>query len=315
MRKVATVILCFMSLVLAAQQDLMMTQFAYNKQFYNPSFAGFNKKFTATFLLRDQWMGLEGAPKTQNISFEFPIKNKNLALGLNIVNESIGIQKRLNIQSNYKYAVKLENAVLNLGIGLSFRNFQNDFTDQRLNPIDGFNVDPSISPQKYSANLFNVGAGAVYEKDKFYLGLSAPRLMKNRLSDIEENMFSKEESHWYMILGNFFKLSHLWDFNPEILVKYQSAAPLDIDLHGEFLYNENLMLGFNYRTGGAGNSGGESLAFIAGFQFEKSLLVGAAYDLGISEFRNTHSGSIELFVRYRKSDGSSFEKIVNPRHF
>lgn len=300
---------------LCSQQELTLTQFSYNKQNYNPAFVAEENIFQATMIFRDQWAGLEGAPNTQILGLEFPITKLKIGLGLNFSQESIGIQKRTNLQSNYRYRIKMNKAILQFGMSISFRNYVNDFTDDRLNAIDGFDLDNAIQRERLTQGSFNVGAGIKYEIDGYYIGFSLPRLIKNQISPSDIRM-NTEEYHAYFLIGRRISLTELWSLSPELLVKYNANSPIEFDLHAETMYNDQFLLGLNYRAGGGKGSFAESIALVAGVQVSGSALFGLAYDIGTSQFRDVHNGSFEFFIRYRNNQKKKlFEEIINPRYF
>lgn len=59
-----------------AQQDAMYSQYMFNTLAINPAYAGSRDITSATALYRDQWVGIEGAPKTATFTIDFPIEAK-----------------------------------------------------------------------------------------------------------------------------------------------------------------------------------------------------------------------------------------------
>ncbi|HCQ76363.1 MAG TPA: hypothetical protein DIV44_06090, partial [Leeuwenhoekiella sp.] len=73
-----------------AQQDPQYTQYMYNPLVINPAYAG-NRGVTSILLLhRSQWVGLDGAPSTQNLSVHSPIGLGKVGLGFSLVNDVLG---------------------------------------------------------------------------------------------------------------------------------------------------------------------------------------------------------------------------------
>jgi hypothetical protein len=50
---------------------------------------------------RSQWVGIEGSPQTQSFSAHAPLKNKNVGLGLSIINDKIGPSDELYMNGNF----------------------------------------------------------------------------------------------------------------------------------------------------------------------------------------------------------------------
>ena len=73
-----------------AQQDPQYTQYMYNTMSVNPAYAGSRGQLSIAALYRSQWVGLDGAPKTQTLNLHSPIRNSKLGYGISIVNDNIG---------------------------------------------------------------------------------------------------------------------------------------------------------------------------------------------------------------------------------
>src|SRR6186713_2215714 len=73
-----------------AQQRPQFTQFMYNNLAINPAYAGADEVLSLTFVNRNQWSGIENAPSTQSFAAHTLIKNKNIGIGLTILNDKIG---------------------------------------------------------------------------------------------------------------------------------------------------------------------------------------------------------------------------------
>ena len=77
-----TALLLFLtSINVNAQQSPHYTQYMYNMNVINPAYAGSKDNMAGSFMYRQQWVGLEGAPKTATFSIHSPV-GKNVGLGL-----------------------------------------------------------------------------------------------------------------------------------------------------------------------------------------------------------------------------------------
>src|SRR5690606_33440650 len=90
MKKLYIAIITFMVFlkapVLMAQQEIQFTQYIFNTLSVNPAYAGYKEQWFAQMALRNQWVGLEGAPKTGQFSIDgilSPI-SRNVGLGLQV---------------------------------------------------------------------------------------------------------------------------------------------------------------------------------------------------------------------------------------
>ena len=85
-----TTIFTFTALLTFAQQERQNTQFMQYKLGYNPAYAGSQATPCLTAIYRQQWIGLDGAPETQILSFNMPILNQRIGIGANLERNAIG---------------------------------------------------------------------------------------------------------------------------------------------------------------------------------------------------------------------------------
>jgi len=87
---------------LKAQQEPMYSQYMFNMLQVNPAYAGNRAVDNITAVYRNQWMGINGAPKTGTISWDRRQEDSNIGYGLQIYNDRLGIEKTTGIQAFYK---------------------------------------------------------------------------------------------------------------------------------------------------------------------------------------------------------------------
>lgn len=301
------------TLFVQGQQDAQFTQYMYNTININPAYAGSRGAMSVFGLYRTQWVGLDGAPQTGTFSINTPIEGTNIGLGLGIINDRIGPSDETNIAADISYTVKTsEDWKLSFGLKASANLLTVDFnkvsqfggsgSDQNLR----FNIDSRFSP--------NIGAGLYWYSDKSYIGLSIPNFLETSHFDRGATTSSgpatsftaKERMNLYVILGQVFDLSEDVKFKPALLSKIVSGAPLQVDLSGNFIFNEKLVLGAAYRWSAA-------VSLMAGFQVNDSWYIGYGYDLETTRLANFNSGSHEIFLRYELF--KNYDRIISPRFF
>lgn len=315
MIRIVLFILCLTCTCLTAQQDNQYTQFGYTPMYYNPGYAGIDEQLSLIARHRTQWTGLQGSPTGQSLLVNFPSVIDVLGFGLSINRNTIGISEKNDITGMYAYKLKIDKASVSLGLQLSMRQFINDFTREELIPIDGFEIDPSIAREKYTNNIFNVGAGLYAKAPRYYIGISVPRLVKGDLDSESINEISREARHLYGQLGLNFNLNLLWKMEQHTLIKLAENVPLDIDLQANFIYEDQVYLGFNYRAGGSQQSIMESLSFLLGFKFTPSIFASMSYDFSTTALRNYENGSFEILLKYQLQKDTKPKSIQNPRYY
>ena len=301
MKTILTIICAFILQSMYSQQDSQYTQYMYNTPLVNPAYAGSRETITAFLLHRNQWVGLDGAPVTNNFSINMPVGDSNFGVGLNFVNDEIGPVSENEISADLAYFIQVsENYKLSLGLKGTANLFQLDVNKLRIfDPADPQfqNVDTEFSP--------NVGAGLYLFSDKTYFGLSVPNFFESYRYNDNNVEITKEKMHFYFIAGHVFTLSPNIDFKPAVLSKIVEGAPLQADVTANFLFFDKLTLGAAYRWDA-------SVSALAGFQISDSWFIGYGYDLETTKLSNYNSGSHEIFLRYEVFNRS---RVSAPRFF
>lgn len=292
----------FSGLAGLAQQDAQYTQYMYNTVNINPAYAGSRGMMSIFGLHRTQWVGLEGAPKTSAFSLNTPIGSSKLGMGISFINDQVGPTDENTFSADVSYTVPAsETLKLSFGIKASASLFSLD-----MNKLDPAQLtDPNL--QNYNSKLSpNIGAGAYLHSDKFYVGLSVPRLLEKYQYDDNSISVSKAKMHYYLIGGYVFDLNPDLKLKPAGLLKAVEGAPLQADISLSMLYIEKFSLGAAYRWDAAWSA-------MAGFQVTDGLLIGYAYDMETTQLRNYSSGSHEIYLRFELF--TRYKNLVTPRFF
>lgn len=299
--KIFLILLMFTAFTGFAQQDAQYTQYMYNTININPAYAGSRGAMSIFAMHRTQWVGLDGAPVTNVASINTPLNDNNLGLGISFVNDKIGPTNETTISTDFSYTIRTsETYKLSFGIKATANLFNLDIS--KLNPAE---TDPSIQniENKFSPNI---GAGLYLHSDKAYVGISIPNFIESDRYDDNEIAIFKERINYYLIGGYVFDINSTLKFKPAVLTKMVIGAPLQVDLSGNFMFNEKFVVGVAYRWSAA-------LSAMVGFQISDGMYIGYGYDRETTRLSNYNSGSHEIFLRYEifKNNG----KIITPRFF
>ena len=90
--------------------------------------------------------------------------------------------------------------------------------------------------------LPNVGAGIYYYRERFYVGVSTPKLLENGLSGGGLGSSSKEQRHYFFIMGTVLDLGKNVKFKPTCFVKATQGAPIQGDVTANFIMNDNFLI-------------------------------------------------------------------------
>ncbi|CAN5422662.1 type IX secretion system membrane protein PorP/SprF [soil metagenome] len=292
-----------------AQQAPMYTHYMYNTLSVNPAYAGSRDALTITALHRSQWVDFKGAPLTQTLTLHGPLRNEHLGIGLSVTNDKIGPVNNSGAFVDFAYIMKLtQKSKLSLGLSAGVNMFKANLNtlnlDQQVDPVFQDNISNKITP--------NFGFGVYYSRDRFYAGVSAPNLLQNSYSTINDaygnTLIGKEQRHYFLIAGAVFKISDDLDFKPTTLVKVTNSAPIQGDFTGSFIIMNRLLIGAMYRTG-------DAVGGLVGVDITEQFHIGYSYDwsLGLKTSKY-NKGSHEIMLRYDFISGSK-KQIHSPRYF
>ena len=289
----------------SAQYDMHHTQFMHNKLSINPAYAGDREVFSMTALYRNQWFGVDGAPKTFSLHAHTPFINQRNAVGLTIINDAIGNVNTSYVGASYAYRMPISNETT-LSVGIQGRVEHSRVDWSQADPLDqGDNTIPTSARNKTNPNF---GMGVYLSNENYYAGLSIPTLLrtavydKNSLSDVSIN----SQRSYYLMGGVIMRLNQNVKFAPAVLLTYNPSTPFEMDLNANFIFMNSFWVGASYRLG-------DSVDGLVMFQINSQVKLGVAFDYTLTKLQEFSPGSIELLVDYNfKFKG---EKVNNIRFF
>ena len=277
---------------LMAQQDAQYTQYMYNTISVNPGYAGSRGHMSAGLLHRSQWLGLDGAPVTQTFNFHTPVGYRGVGLGMSIVNDKIGPTSETYFDGDFSYTLQTSNKG-RLSFGLKASAHLLDVRFSELNQDPNSPQDPTLQTDINNKFSPNFGAGVYYHTQRYYLGLSVPRILQTTHFDSSAQSSAQEKMNLYLITGYVFDLNPTLKFKPALLTKAVQGSPLQVDVSLNFMLNDRFIIGGAYRWDAA-------FSGMLGFQISEDLLLGIAYDKETTDLGSTsfNDGSFEVLLRY-----------------
>lgn len=288
-------ILFFITGYIQAQQDAQFTQYMFNGMYYNPAFAGKESGYRFSALHRSQWAnyttssGQGGAPVTQLITAEGRLDAKNIGYGLTIVNDQIGATGNLEINLQGSYQKKINRATLSFGGYVGMFSSSLDYGE-----IIVVNPEPNL-PQsgKESQMAVDFGAGLLYDKGKYYLGLSTKHLTQPSFDFGDASYANQLKNHSYLLFGYRIRPIGQLRIEPSLLIKTVSFNNFSYDVSVMATHQNKINGGIAYR-------GEESVSLIMGYSLlrDNSLKLGYAFDLVVGGLEAKSPTSHELMLRY-----------------
>lgn len=295
-----------------AQNYPHYTMFMFNKLVYNPGYAGSRDVTSVNATYRNQWSGLQGAPKSFNVNVDGPVGSymkpfRPVALGLGISNEAVGVTNTTNINLYYAYRIPVQKTVLSLGLQAGASLYSVD-----ANKLNVFQQGDLVLNQSINNRFLpNVGAGAYWSGNSFYVGLAVPNLLENYYDRDRKSVTKdggKQIRSYYLSGGYVFSLSDAVKLQPQAIIRYaangESSLPLNSDINLACILYDRLMIGATYRTD-------KSVQGIVHLQATRYINLGYSYGFSNSGLANYNSGTHEIVL------GIDFmrdnNKYVNPR--
>lgn len=287
-----------------SQQDPVYTQYMNNLLTIQPAYAGISGSLNITGISRAQWVGFEGAPNTNTLTISGPLRRFNVGLGLSIVNDKWGPIRQNGVYLDYAYRVKLrQDQFLSFGLKGGFNIYQAYLTDIVVN-------DPNDPVFAYDVNfkfLPNFGMGIMWHSDRFFLGVSSPKILKNRIQSQNTETVYREVLHFYGMGGYVFFLSDVLKFKPTILYRWAERTPSFADFSGSFLLYDRVWIGATYRLK-------NSYGLIFQFNVNTQLKFGYSFDQTTFHPTQVNSGTHEFLISYDFIYSRRGRQVV-PRYF
>lgn len=269
----------------------------------NPAYTGSRECFSNTLLYRNQWIGFEGAPVTQTLSSHAPFKDEKNAAGLFLFHDKIGVTDYIDIYGNYAFRFQFGSGKLSLGLRAGVTLFQGNFADINADP-EGQTNDLFLDNE--SATLPNVGVGAYYYNDKYFIGLSVPKLLSHEVKSLQKKMsFSPNNYDFLLTAGFLYKLNEIVKLKPSFLFRYRLDNTSQLDIGANIILYDAMWIGGSYRIG-------DAIVAMLEYQVSDQIRAGVAYDFSTSDLAGQHAGSLEVVLRY---EFKYKVRAVSPRYF
>ncbi len=287
--KILILVIATLPLVsLNAQQEQHNAHNMFNQLSYNPAFAGSVGAICATGLVRQQWIGFDGAPQSYSINISSPINILHGGVGASIYQDQLGPQKEIGVKLMYAYRTDLGMGNLGIGATVGFINGSIDFA-QFAGKIRDEGDILLQSTGNESDMLLDFGFGIHYFiPEKFYIAVSSTRLSEQK----SETLSYDTKRHFYLNAGYEFAFpgNPAFVLEPSILIK-SDLVKTQYDIATLLKYNNKFWGGVSYSAIRVM----DPISALVGLKI-KDLKIGYAYTLPTSKIGS--SGSHEVMIGY-----------------
>ena len=286
MKKILMISSAFLlSLNFWGQQTSLNSQYLFNDFAINPAVAGTKNYTPLSLSFRRQWVGIDEAPITQNLMAHTYI-GKSAGGGFHFFNDSWGPSKRTGLSGSFSYHIKTgKKSLLSFGLAGSLTQFSID--RDRLSTV--IPNDIAIMRNNNQINA-DVNFGLLLKGDRHFIGVSGFNLLENttNLFATTTPIVNTLDRTFYANAGYNFKLGAIIDVQPSAVIRYMSDSIFQLDGNLKITFKESYWIGGSYRMD-------DAISIMGGFDIG-SIIIGYAYDIGVSEIKTYNSGTHEVFL-------------------
>ena len=304
-------------LSLEAQQPSHYSLYMFNRLNFNPAYAGLDHSLSLTGVYRNQWVGFEGSPNTQNVSLHMPVYMTSGGVGLQFENDATGARKYTSAALSYNYQKFIGESILSIGAsagwaqrtidGSKLRTPEGNYQDGGIN-----HEDAGLFNTSESASVTTFGAGIYFQNPRIEGGISVQNLTEPSVTI--ENLQLELARTFYFTLSGHFDLTGSLAFHPSVFIR-SDIVQTQMDFSAIFQYNDNIFLGAAFR--GYNDTSNDAVSVLAGFKLSEKITLGYAYDITISSLNTVQNGTHEILINYnlnkRIFGGRPPAIIYNPR--
>ena len=285
-----SLLLFLVPLSVAGQLTPLSNQYILNPLLINPAYAGGRGAMNIATFYRQQWTGIDGAPRTLSLAMDAPLPNAKLGLGLLITNDRIGVTKETSFNTNYAYKLNLRKGILSLGLGAGLITTNTAWSDLVV-------IDPGDDFYLIDSRIFVVpdfSFGMYYTYQNYFAGFSIPKLVGYRFDFVKNGYSLIADLNRYDYLFNtgfVFNIGTKARFFPSTLIIYSPQTNLLYDANVHFSFFDKFWIGASYRND-------RSITGLFQFHLNNQLKLAYSYDFDIGHLSRYSNGSHEIMLRY-----------------
>jgi type IX secretion system PorP/SprF family membrane protein len=307
------IIFILMEVTLRAQREPIYSQYIFNNSVINPAHAGASDSNQVGLMIRNQWAGMDGAPKTITAYANIRLP-KQLGLAVSIYQDKLGPEVDLQIQTDLAYHVRLSEEWY-LASGIRFIA-----SYLRVGLTDVPNVDPGnpyFTVDISSRLKINTGVGLLAYSSNYFFGIAVPETFRTKISISEPGVFDfkkKEIRSLFTYGGSNIQLSEEFIFTPSVMIRL-GKIPTQVDLNTIFGYKNILDFGPMITTNLTQlDNWFNSVGFLIGVRYWKNWYFGYIYEFPPNQLRYATSQTHEISLKYLW-DNKRTRNIRLPKYF
>lgn len=289
MKKIRFILLAGLLLgtfLVQAQIETMYSMYRLNPVITSPAFAGeVEHQGEITAMNRQQWVGIQGAPRTMAFTGNFKWKPKT-GLAILAMSDIAGPLKISTVAGDFAYQVKLnDNWKISGGVRVGASTLSLDY--------DGIQVvdqtDPVFQGDRSTGIKFNTGWGLRLGNTKgMFVAISQPRVISYDFGNV--NGGYKDVTYHYVNAGSTLRMSEFITLMPSFMARIAKDVPVSWDVNVMSRFGSAFEAGLSYRHK-------DSYGARLGIQVSPKIYLGYIYEMPISSLSKVTMQSHEIAIR------------------
>ncbi len=285
-----TGVLLVTAATVSAQQDASFSHYWAMEPSFNPAAVGKQSVINVTGAYAMSMVGFEHNPKTMYVGADMPfyLVNNYHGVGLQLMNDDIGLFAHQRLALQYAYKLKLFGGTLSIGVqaGLLSEKFKGSELDLEDDKDDAFTTTD------VNGTALDLAAGLYYQHGPWYVGASVSHATAPSVELGDRSII--DISRTYYLTGGYNIRLHnpFFTIHPSVLARTDGVGyRVDVTTRVKYTHEQRVLYA------GLAYSPSNSVTALIGGNFH-GITLGYSYEYYTSaiSFKN---GSHELFVGYQ----------------
>jgi type IX secretion system PorP/SprF family membrane protein len=248
MKKIVIILLVFMPAVAFGQQFPFMEGYSVNPFTLSPAYAGLHNGKTLFIDYRSDWSGLEGGPRTYQLSYDDRIGK--VGFGGRFIYDQTDIFKQTLLLGTYTYQVNIASKhYINFALSVGF--FRNSIDLAKYYNDPNYVLDQAlIYGQQQSKIKFATDVSALYRYQDLEAGILFSNVMFGTVKYANSDLTYKPLKNFLLHASYLFIVDNKWDIKPTFILRGGQHVPMLFEVSPTVTWSKRFWGNILLRTGG-----------------------------------------------------------------
>jgi type IX secretion system PorP/SprF family membrane protein len=307
MKKIILALIVLIPTGVFGQQFPFMEGYTVNPFTLSPATAGFHNPKTFFVDYRSDWTGLDGGPKTYQLSYSDKIGK--VGFGGRFIYDKTDIFKQTMLLGTYSYEVNIaKKHYINFALSVGFFRNSIDLTKYFNDPIYVEDL-ALIYGQQQSKVKFATDISAFYRYKEAEAGILFSNVMFGTVKYAIKEMSYKPLKNFLLHAAYQFKIDNNWDLKPIFILRGGQHVPMLLEVAPTVTYDKRFWGNLLLRTGGLYGAG-------LGGEVYKGIFLNYSYNFSTNVALNTFNShqitlGVKVFKPKKEKPATSIIKTLN----